>query len=123
MALRRSLAASQEDLQSQFSAVDLLAKNYYDDLKYLTNFDFHIVTDVDLIKIRVLCGKYSHDAVPTKKNVVDVVVKLVEIIQVRIERYVKGGILQRLVEETANRLPETPKQEKSRNPEDSWRGD
>ena len=39
------------DMEVQLDAIDLLAKNYYDDLRYLQKFNVYIISPKDALKL------------------------------------------------------------------------
>ena len=51
MTVRRSNSSTRDEMEEQLSAIDLLAKNYYDDLRYLQGFNVYIITIKDAMKL------------------------------------------------------------------------
>ena len=91
------------DMEVQLDAIDLLAKNYYDDLRYLQKFNVYIISPKDALKLSIYATKYRFGGSVTKDNAVRVVGWLQGEINNRLENFVKADILQRVSEDVPER--------------------
>ena len=128
MAVRKAEVIEQTDIIYKFG------EDYLKDLNWLRNFEYGIVNKEDLMRLRAMYMKYLSEAEMrkisdhrelegkiTKRTAPYYVALLSNVIRRKYESFT-GTLIARMIEDSADRLPDSPKTEKSRRPEDSWQG-